>query len=320
MDIRKYLVLLCMICASHSSFIKAYNLPQCITPGSTPFVEQRWSTTVGPLFNFARYRFNNNDVDCCGSTTSCCDFPHAQGYLAGLHFDITHSRPSHWFFTAQFDGEWNAGYINNTAGTFLQVSDYRPETDVGYTFYINKNHYFITPFAGLGFYFLSTEFKRESQTNKYNNLYIPIGLNVTWNVHPDCYENVVECFTAGITATYRIDAWTRLKITNEYDKCPSNRSCNAYPCDQPCIFTDYTLRDDRIKLDSRTQGVHVEAVFTWFPTFNQDKINFEAVGAPFFDWNRFGSACAPSCEGVDVPVAKLTRWYVGVHAQLGIRF
>lgn len=317
MNIHKRLLLLCILFANYVTNLNALNIPSCISPDSKPFVEQSWSTTVGPLFNFARYKFNNN-ID-------CCEIPRVQGYLAGLHFDITHSRPSNWFFTAQFDGEWNAGYVNNTANTFLQVKDYRPETDFGYTFFIHTNHYFITPFTGLGFYYLSTEFKNDALTNKYNNLYIPIGFNVTWNVHPDCHENVVECFTAGITATYRIDAWTRLKVTTDCDdtcsadKCPELYPC-VNPCNTPCIpIIDYGLCEDRLKLNSRTQGVHVELVFTWYPTFNE-KINFEAVGAPFFDWNRFGSACATSCDGTSIPLPELNRWYLGMHGQIGIRF
>lgn len=322
MNARRYLLLFCMIVASHSALIKGLNKPCYITKDSKPFVEQSWSVTAGPLFNFARYNFNN-DVDCCGSTTSCCEFPHAQGYLAGLHVDITHARPSHWYFTTQFDGEWNAGYVNNTANTFLKVSDYRPETNFGYTFFINTNRYFITPFTGLGFYYLSTEFKNELVTNKYKNLYIPIGFNATWNVHPECYENVVECFTAGITAVYRIDAWTRLKVATDCDDSCSNECPELYPCEPLCnpfLPLEYGICEDDLKLNSRTQGVHVELVCTWFPTFNTDAINFIATGGPFFDWNHFGSACATNCDGQNVPLPKLNRWYLGVHAQVGIRF
>jgi hypothetical protein len=330
-----------MIILGYSSPMNALNQPSCVKPGSKPFVEQIWSTSVGPLFNFARYTFGN-DVVCCNTAPTCCDFPHAQGYLAGLHFEITHSRPSKWYANLQFDGEWNAGYVNNTANTFLQVKDYRPEIDFGYNFFIHKNHYYITPFTGLGFYYLSTEYKNTLLTNKYNNLYVPIGFNLTWNVHPDCFENVVECFTAGLTAEYRIDAWTRLKITNDgcykcptsyYDACNTscdnscNNSCNNScdnacdnSCEYPCMPPLYIPTDDSIKLNSRTQGLHVELVFNWFPTFNE-KVNFIAVGAPFFDWNRFGSACTTTCDcSTDIPVQKLTRWYLGFHAQMGIRF
>lgn len=323
MNTHRYLFISCMIMLGYSSQLNALNQPSCIKPGSKPFVEQSWSTSVGPLFNFARYTFDN-DVDCCNTAPLCCDFPHAQGYLAGLHFDFTYSRPSRWYANLQFDGEWNAGYVNNTANTFLQIKDYRPEFDFGYNFFINKNHYFITPFTGLGFYYLSTEIKNEVLTNKYNNLYVPVGLNVTWNVHPDCFENVVECFTAGLTAEYRIDAWTRLKITTDGGtNCPNGTCpdlCCDSSCDQSCTPEVCNPCDDKIKLNSRTHGLHVELVFNWFPTFNE-KVNFIAVGAPFFDWNRFGSACVSNCESdAGVPVPKLTRWYVGFHAQMGIRF
>lgn len=322
---RKHLFILSMILASNASLINTLNQPQCIRPGSKPFVEQRWSTTVGPLFNFARYKFDT-DVGCCnGPTNNCCEFPHAQGYLAGIHVDISHSRPSHWFFNLQFDGEWNAGYVNNTENMFLQIKDYRPETDFGYTFFINKNHYFITPFTGFGFYHLSTEFKKQMLTNKYNNIYIPIGFNATWNVHPECYEDVVECFTMGITASYRIDAWTRLKVVTDGGvDCPNGLCpdlCCDNSCNKPCTPKICNPCDDRLKPQSRTQGVHTEIVCTWFPTFNNDSINFIATGGPFFDWNRFGGACATSCEScATVPVAQLTRWYLGFHAQLGLRF
>lgn len=325
MNTRRYLLLFCMIIGSDSSFMKALNQPSCITSASRSFVEQRWAVTAGPLFNFARYTFNNK-VD-------CCQCPHEQGYLAGLHVDISHSRPSHWYFNAQFDGEWNAGYVNNTANTFLQIKDYRPETVFGYNFFIHTNHYYITPFTGLGFYYLSTEFKNQSVTNKYNNLYIPIGFNATWNVHPECFENVVECFTAGITAVYRIDAWTRLKVDADCgdtcssscsDTCSSSDDCPVYSCPPPSICIPalgYGICENSLKPNSRTQGVHVELVCTWFPTFN-DSVNFIATGGPFFDWNRFGSACGTSCEyyGTSVPLPELTRWYLGFHAQLGIRF
>ncbi len=335
MNTRRYLLLFCMIATSHSASIKSINKPNCLGAASKAFIEQSWSSSVGPLFNFARYNFNTN-VDCCNAPiTNCCELPHAQGYLAGIHFDITHSRPSHWYFNAQFDGEWNAGYVNNTENTFLQIKDYRPETDFGYTFFIHENHYFITPFTGLGFYYLSTEFKHESLTNKYNNLYIPVGFNATWNVHPDCHENVIECFTAGITATYRIDAWTRLKVdmdcedtcsTDCNDTCSDTCSdtCPDYSCKNPCSISyfplEYGLCDTNLKPNKRTQGLHVEIVCTWFPTFNE-KVNFIATGGPFFDWNRFGSACGTGCEyNVGVPLPELTRWYLGVHAQMGIRF
>jgi hypothetical protein len=322
MNARRYLLFFCLIVASDWTLIKGLYQPKYLTEQAKAFVEQRWSTNVGPLFNFARYNFSNN-IDCCnGPTTNCCDFPHAQGYLAGLHFDISHSRPSHWYFNAQLDAEWNAGYVNNTANTFLKVKDYRPETDFGYTFFIRENHYFITPFTGLGFYYLSTEFKNQLMTNAYKNVYIPIGFNATWNVHPDCHENIIECFTAGIAATYRIDAWTRLKVTTDGGSDCPNGLCPDLcfeGCETSCNTTCNPC-EDKIKLNSRTQGAHVELVFTWFPTFN-DKVNFIAVGGPFFDWNRFGGACESSCNsGAAVVVPQLNRWYLGFTACMGLRF
>lgn len=306
-----------------------------------PFEEQSWQFNAGPEFNFARYKFSNQNVDCCSSScdTACdeCPFPHQQGYLAGLHLDLTHTAPSHWYFKLQFDGRWNAGYVCGKQDTRLQIKDYRPETDFGYSFFFGEKEHSVTPFIGLGFNYLSAEFKHAIMTNRYFNLYVPLGMNMVWNVRP-------EEFNVGLSFEYRIDAWTRLKVdTNDGFACDNGRcpdDCTK-KCDtdcktkKDCNFKEKVYKpeccdskkscnsceevcDDRITL-KRSHGFHVELPMTWYHTWN-DKVNFQTRVVPFFDWNRFGASCEASCNSTRVPVPQSDRWYLGLHIDLGMRF
>lgn len=279
---------------------------------------------VGPLVNFARYSF-----DCT---------PDIQGALVGLHFDFQHSKQCREFVQLRFDGRWSAGKID---GCDLEdrIRDYRPEFDFGWNFdwTICERDVTFTPFFGIGYIALLNQFKEcsdscfsnccsnscsDSCTScreelNYGNLYVPIGFN---SVH-----KVSDCFSWGITAEYRIDARTRLKVS---------RDC--------C-----TLCDD-IKPDSRTQGVLIEVPFMWQLT-DGECYDWLIKFVPQFDFNKFGagkcdcsctcdstcSPCTSSCcsqnvldailncdvdvtDGCKLP--QLKEWYLGAHLDVGVRF
>src|SRR3990167_4647679 len=156
------------------------------------FEDQTLQINVGPTFNFARYRLG-------------C-MPKIQGYLAGIHVDFAHGRPSKWYANAQFDGRWNAGYICSNNDEKLQIKDYRPELKVGYNFFFGEYESFVfTPAVGLGYYVLSAKLKPECVTRRYSNVNVPVGFDFNW-------RNDANTFQAGLLALYRIDARTRLKF------------------------------------------------------------------------------------------------------------
>lgn len=251
-------------------------LGRCFEPNNTQL-------NVGPLFNFARYKLG-------------C-LPKIEGYLAGVHTDLIYGRPycapvSDWYGYLRFDGRWNAGYVCGKDDLKSQIKDYRPEAAIGYNYCICDETTFITPFVGLGFYYLSNELKPDIITYKYNNLYVPIGADFYWRAK--------EHFQVEVFAEYRIDVWTRLKLRT--------------PCVPIC---------DKIKL-SRTNGVHVEVPMTWFIDkewcwCSQD-FGMQAKVVPFFDWNRFGYAKEGNSEGLCYNVPKLQRWYLGLHIDIGVNF
>lgn len=289
--------------------------------------DNAWQSNVGLNFNFARYRFG--------------DLPTLNGYLAGIHWDLSHSWPSNWFVNLQFDGEWNAGPVsadncstdcdcngNPIAPTDLQSSirDFRPEFDFGWNFSFCENENFtLTPFIGLGFLYLSNKLCPQDVRYRYYNLNVPIGLSATW------YSYSCECsdFDMGLAITYRIDAWTRLKLSLPdldmdavvcVDPCncdcpntvttPSNVVCND-DCDDNC---------NKLKL-KRTNGVHVAMPMRWnFDTKEDMCINMQAKVVPFFDWNSFGRTKEVNANLIPVPVPKLKQWYLGLHVDVGINF
>lgn len=229
---------------------------------------------IGPIFNFARYKLDG--------------IPKIQGYLAGIHADIIHRYPSRYYMNAHFDGRWNAGFVCGDLDLKSQISDYRPEVDLGYSFFTCNDNYIITPIAGLGFYYLANELKPNVITYKYNNLYVPVGFDLLWREK--------EHFQVNVMATYRIDAWTRLNF--------------KAPCEELC---------SKVEL-KQTQGVHVEIPMTWF--LDKQILCYQAhlKIVPFFDWNRFGSANEASSQGICFAIPELNRWYLGLHIDLGVRY
>ena len=270
---------------------------------------------VGPLFNFARYKF-----DCQ---------PKNQGYLAGVHADFAHIVKCREYVGVRFDGRWNAGNVSGCEQE-NHIQDYRTELDLGYNFDVSwckMEDLRLTPILGVGFFFLGDEFgdisccsSSSSSCNpcssssgdcdfRYYNVFVPVGFKSEWRVN--------DCFSWGIDAEYRIDAWTRLK---------QNGSC------------------DKQKLHSRTQGVLVEVPMTW-QSGQVWCTDFQVKVVPLFDWNRFGrvdncssstscGGCSNSCGGCSSSssgcssfdnaccpeASQLTQWYLGLHVDLGVRF
>ncbi len=229
---------------------------------------------IGPIFNFARY-----DID---------GLPKIQGYLAGIHADIIHRYPSHYYMNAHFDGRWNAGFICGDLDLKSQIRDYRPELDLGYSFFSCNDEYIFTPITGLGFYYLSNELKPNVITNRYFNLYVPVGFDLLWRKK--------EHFQINLKATYRIDAWTRVKIKT--------------PCETLCNKVDL----------KRTQGLHVELPMTWFLDKHLCCFPLHMKVVPFFDWNQFGRSDEANSQGICFAVPQLRRWYLGLHIDIGVRY
>lgn len=246
----------------------------CPTMMAREFANQTFAINTGPLFNYAKYNFG-------------C-LPKIQGYLAGIHADITHSKPSKWYTSLMFDGRWNAGYICGDVDLRTQVKDYRTELDLGYSFFFRDQRNSITPFTGLGFFYLSNEFKPDIITYRYYNLFVPFGLRGAHTLK----EEVCDI---GLMVEYRLDAWTRLKMNT--------------PCINLC--EKFTMH--------RAEGAHVEMPFTHYHT-TQHCVNIQTSIVPFFDWNKFGAVNETNCAGQCIPVPQLKQWYLGLHVDIGIRF
>jgi hypothetical protein len=237
---------------------------------------------VGPLFNFARYNFGN--------------LPKIEGYLAGVHTDLIYGRSycdplSDLYLNLRFDGRWNAGFVCGQDELKSQIKDYRPELNIGYNWCICDESYYLTPLTGIGFYYLSNELKPNIITNRYFNVYVPIGANLLWQAK--------RHFQVELAAEYRINAWTRLKL-----QTPDLNVC------------------DKLKL-THTNGVHVEVPMTWFlDTYSCcfNDLHLQCKVVPFFDWNRFGNVNERNFEGLCLPVPELKRWYLGLHVDIGVNF
>lgn len=267
---------------------------------------------VGPLFNYGFIKPVTPPI--CNPTANQNHQPnihHIKGYLAGIHFDFMHSRPSHWFFRLQFDGEWNVGYVVNKDPTFLTLQDYRPETNFGYSFFIHDDDtYTVTPFIGVGYYAFRADVlnfnsncdnngnsvtSSQGPTLHWKNPYVPIGGYFVWNIRP-------EHFRFGLLASYRIDT----KTTIHQIMPPNNRNPDLNTC------------FDKNSVLKRTQGVHAEAQLMWHITQNS-RVNFQAYVVPFFDWNRFNFSKCPNPDP-DLAIPQIPRWYLGLHVDLGMHF
>ncbi len=259
--------------------------------------EKYWQHNVGLLFNFARYELGNlHDIE---------------GYLAGLHWDLSHQSACGLYMNLQFDGHWNAGPLCsddecNDVDLKARVRDFRPELDLGYTFATCEERLFFTPYIGFGFFYLENKLKPQNVEYKYFNINVPIGAQVLWNVS--------DCFDLGLGVTYRIDAWTRLKL--DIPNLIGENDCNVVSSNNTCGNNDDD--SDRIELD-RTHGVHVELPMIW--KIRQGScVDIQAKVVPFFDWNEFGEAdeCTPNNLPIEVP--ELKQWYLGLHVNIGISF
>lgn len=238
------------------------------------FENQTFALNTGALFNFARYDLG--------------ELPKIEGYLAGIHTDLTHSKPSKWFTSLIFDGRWNAGYVSGNDDIKVQIKDYRPELQLGYTFFLENQRTSVTPFTGLGFFYLSNEIKPDIITYRYFNLYVPVGLHVDHTLKEEICD-------IGLLLEYRPDVWTRLKVNT--------------PCVKLC--EKFTMH--------RAHGLRIELPFTHYHTTSH-RANIQTKIVPFFDWNHFGAVNQTNCAGQCIPVPKLNQWYLGLHVDIGLRF
>ena len=278
---------------------------------------------VGPSVNYAQYKF--------GCT------PKVQGALVGVHADFSHSRECSEFALLRFDGRWSVGKFEE-CDLKDRIRDYRTELDLGWNFewsWCDRDMTF-TPFFGIGFFFENNKVREEESCTffedccstscsidacaasklRYYNLFVPVGFNTLHRVN--------DCFSWGLTAEYRIDAWTRLKVSQD--------------CCTLC---------DKVQPESRTHGVMVEVPLTW-NLCEGECMDWHVKVVPFFDWNRFGDAncdctctstCHNSCSssssccsadlldalndcaiGFDCDIPKLSQWYLGARVDLGVRF
>lgn len=246
---------------------------------------------VGPILNYAHYEYGCH--------------PALRGALAGIHFDFQHIPLKREYIGLRFDGRWNAGSISDCSQEKNRIQDYRAEFDLGYNHCWCDDDMRLTPFAGVGFFYLANE-ECNCLKNRYYNVFVPLGLKYEWMIN--------YCFRWGIEAEYRLDAWTRLNVDLE--------------CETVC---------EKTKLHPRTQGLLIELPFVWQGKETCNKIA-QLKLVPFFDWNRFGRSCGESsscscscssssilcafdsCEDESCDVPRLNQWYVGVHLDLGIRF
>lgn len=239
-----------------------------------PYEEQTYQINAGPLFNYARFNVQG--------------LPRIDGYLSGLHFDVQRAYPSYWYTTCRFDGSWNAGSIRGDQNLKTFIRDYRPECNLGYSVISFNKQYAVTPFVGLGFYYLSNSLQPNIMRFRYFNIYVPFGINFLLLAR--------RPFQLGFYLSYRFDAWTRAKLTTPAIQTPQRK----------------------LKL-KQTYGLHAELPFTWVDT-RCKRANIQARVAPFFDWNHFGRSKQTTNEQVLFPIPELDRWYLGLHVDFGFNF
>src|SRR3990172_7760634 len=153
---------------------------------------QHLNLNVGTVFNYARYRLG-------------CLEPQS-GYLAGPHIDFSFQKACRPFFGVEFDGRWNAGFITDACSTVrAHVADYIPAAYLGFTFGITNNTWLVTPFTGLGYYRFVYQLEPDMLTYKYNQIFVPVGLNVSYRSPRN--------FSIGFEPMYRIGAYNRVKVS-----------------------------------------------------------------------------------------------------------
>lgn len=243
-----------------------------------------YEMNYGIDFNYARYNFN--------------DIATQSGYLAGAHFDAAFKSANKFYTGVNFDGRWNAGLISSSfdlnnpnalqgGNTQASVADYLADWEVGYFHLTCNERWSISPFTGIGFQHLRFRFKPDALTYKYNQVYIPIGLQ--WFYHSP--RNI----TIGCRAIYRAGAYTTLHVA-----------------------TPNLGDNDRLEL-RYSQGVNVLIPITLH--YREDKcvgLNFSMI--PFFDWNHFAFPKETNSQGLAFPVADNKRWYLGMNVNIGMVF
>lgn len=205
-------------------------------------VEQDFKVSVGPTFNYAQYKADD-------ATSKI------QGYLAGIHTHFEYQRDKKFHAEIQFDGRWNAGLVCDSNNRRFRIKDYRPELYLGYRFNFCGTGFYVGPFTGLGFYYLSAR-QPNVEKNRYYNLFVPVGLDMRW-------LNCEEDFEVGLRVLYRADVYNRLRRND------------------PDMAMKFKMR--------RNHGVHVEAPLTWYKE-HSCTVDWMMRVVPFFDWNKFGAA------------------------------
>ena len=145
-----------------------------------PLQENQYEINIGPAFNYARY-----DLGC---------LPKVHGYLAGIHFDFQLDTTSCIYTKIAFDGLFNAGFICGCDDIKSRIRDYKTEWFLGYNWdgladYASScENVTLTPFTGVGFYFLSNELQPEIIDYRYFNVFIPLGFKLHWDVCPESFQ------------------------------------------------------------------------------------------------------------------------------------
>jgi hypothetical protein len=249
----------------------------------------RYQLNVGPAFNYARY-----NLGC---------LPKIHGYLAGVHADFQADTTYCMYAYADVDARFNAGFVCGCDDTKSCIQDVRTQLFVGYNwdglgeYWQACQEVTLTPFFGVGFYFLSNELHPDIIDYRYFNVFIPLGFNVHWDVCPDN-------FAIELQALYRLDAWTRLNFVSP---CIVDEEC---PCEKLCL--------------NRSHGFHCAMPLIWHDLCEWEFFGcntaFQMKVVPFFDWNRFGSASEANSNGLCFEVPQLDQWYLGLHVDFGIAF
>lgn len=240
-----------------------------------------------------RYCQSNVGIDFNYALYSVGELSPMSGYLAGGHFDFCFKKPQSALVGIYFDGRWNAGHLcspndcDDLGDVRSNVSDYITSVHLGYNFTNCSNTTMYTPVTGIGLYCLSTELTPSIIRYKYYNLHVPVGCELQWDLN--------HCFSLNLHAVYRIDAYTRLKITT------------------PCVDVCDTLR---VK---RSHGLSVSLPMKRVYSFCR-RVNLQTTCIPFFDWNRFGEVSEKSECCIPIAVPEWKRWYLGIKFLVGLSF
>lgn len=212
-----------------------------------------------------------------------------KGFRAGPYFDFSWQRPWRFYGGLFFRGLWDAGHICSCDGTRVESVEYKPRMELGVPLTWHDENLNFTPFIGLGFTHLSHELVNDVITYRYHHLYVPFGFDFSYQPS--------DCFKMGLKTLYRFDAWTRLKVSTP-DLCDTN--------------------EDKINL-KRTHGVHVEMPLT--SVFrSQERVSLFLACTPTFDYQKFG--CVDECQpnNLQLPIAQLKHWTLGLSTRFGINF